>query len=67
MAIHLLHLGEGQLQPLGERLAGGIQQLGAESAGELPDHRHDAAEGIPRGRCGLGWTPAGTASVTWPR
>jgi hypothetical protein len=49
--------GEGHMQALGEGLAGRPQQRLSERVGELAGRCHCAAEGIPRGRCGLGHDP----------
>jgi hypothetical protein len=48
---------EAQLYPLGERLAGGVEQCRAELVGELPGHRHGATEGVARRFRRMGWDP----------
>ena len=54
---------EAQPYPLGERLAGGVEQCRAELVGELPGHRHGATEGVTRRSAAWGGIPVGTASV----
>jgi hypothetical protein len=51
--------GEGQVQALGERLAGGGQQRLAGPTRELAGRRQGTAKGVPRGRRGLGSDPSG--------
>jgi hypothetical protein len=58
--------GEGRMQALGEGLAGRPQQHLPELVGELPGCCHRAAEGIPRGRCGLGRDPGRQGVVGQP-